>query len=174
MASARLPEQASGPSSRALLVAGAIPLVLPGLIAGALGLRAYPAGPARRPSWLAIAMSIAWAVVIVVIVIATSGGPASSCTYPAAVHQAYAKVMADFSSSAPATAQAADLGTAATQANAAAAAAGQIGMRNALFALAGDLQQARAEVTAHGTVPATLRHQLAADDPALASACSAG
>ncbi|HEY2508009.1 MAG TPA: hypothetical protein VGI58_15955 [Streptosporangiaceae bacterium] len=163
---------AGGPSVRTLWVAGAIPLVLPGLVAGALGLRANPSGPARQRSWLAIAMSLAWAVVIVVIVVSTSGGPAAGCSYPAAVHQAYTKVMADFSSSAAARAQAADLGTAASQANTAAAGAGQIGLRSALSTLAGDLQQARADLTDRRTVPAALRRQLAADGPALVSACS--
>ena len=126
-----------------------MPLVVPGLVAGILGLReSPPGGPVRRAAVTAIAASLAWAVVIVVVVIAV-------CTYPAAVHQAFARAMTDISTHAPG--QAADLTLAVSRANASAAAAGQIPVRNALFALAGDLELARGDVTAGRAVPGTLR-----------------
>lgn len=148
-----------------------MPLVVPGLVAGILGLReSPPGGPVRRAAVTAIAASLAWAVVIVVVVIAVgSGGSGAACTYPAAVHQAFARAMTDISTHAPG--QAADLTLAVSRANASAAAAGQIPVRNALFALAGDLELARGDVTAGRAVPGTLRAHLAADGSALTRAC---
>jgi hypothetical protein len=165
---------AVGWPTRTVLAAGFVPLVLPGLVVGFLSLRrARAAGSSQRASWLAIAASLAWAVVLVVIVASGSGSSAGGCTgYPVAVRHAYAKVMADFTDRAPASVQAADLGVAVTGANASAAGAGQIAVRSALSAMAGDLEQARADVTAHGAVPAALRQHLAADGAALAS-CTA-
>lgn len=167
--------QASGWwSPRMVLVAGLVPLVIPGLVAGVLGVRRSKSGePVRRASILAVAVSLAWAAVIVLLVAGSSGGSAGGCRYPAAVHQAYARVMADLSSNAPASSQAADLGLAVSRANASAAAtdAGHIPVRSALFAMAGDLQQARADVIASRAVPASLRAQLAADGTALTASC---
>jgi hypothetical protein len=83
--------------------------------------------------------------------------------------------MADLSGGASAATQATDLGIAASRANSAAAAAGDVGVRSALFALAGDLQQARADVIAGKKkgVPASLRAHLAADGAALTASCPA-
>ncbi|HUD80033.1 MAG TPA: hypothetical protein VMR00_19480 [Streptosporangiaceae bacterium] len=158
-------------TARRILIAGLVPLVVPGLVAGILGLReSPPGGPVRRAAVTAIAASLAWAVVIVVVVIAvSSGGSGAACTYPAAVHQAFARAMTDISTHAPG--QAADLTLAVSRANASAAAAGQIPVRNALFALAGDLELARGDVTAGRAVPGTLRAHLAADGSALTRAC---
>jgi hypothetical protein len=165
----------SGPwSARTVLATGLVPLVIPGLVAGALSLRRSKAGdPVRRASILAVVASLAWAVIIVVLVASTSSGPASSCRYPAAVHQAYARAMADLRSNAQASVTVADLGQAATRANASAAATatGDIKVRSALFAMTADLQQARADVVATRPVPSSLRAHLAADEAALAAAC---
>jgi hypothetical protein len=169
-------EDEPGPwTPRTVLVTGLLPLVVPGLVVGLLGLRrSVPGAPGRRASVLALAASLAWAVVIVVVVVTASGsGSSGGCSYPAAVHHAYATAMADLTGSASAATQAADLGSAANQANSAAASAGDIGVRTALFAMAGDLQQARADVIAGKAVPPTLRAHLTADGPALTASCPA-
>jgi hypothetical protein len=162
---------------RTVLVTGLLPLVVPGLVVGVLGLRrSRPGEPDRRASVLALAASLAWAVVIVVLVVVAGGsGSPGGCSYPAAVHQAYATAMADLSGGASAATQATDLGIAASRANSAAAAAGDVGVRSALFAMAGDLQQARADVIAGKKkgVPASLRAHLAADGAALTASCPA-
>ena len=160
---------------RTVLVTGLLPLVVPGFVVGLLGLRrSRPGEPGWRASVLALAASLAWAVVIVVVVVAAGGsGSSGGCSYPAGVHQAYATAMADLSGSASAATRATDLGIAASKANSAAAAAGDIGVRSALFAMAGDLQQARADVIAGKPVPGTLRAHLTADGPALTASCPA-
>jgi hypothetical protein len=161
-------------SARTVLATGLVPLVIPGLVAGALSLRRSKAGdPVRRASILAIVASLAWAVIIVVLVASTSGSLASSCQYPAAVHQAYARAMADLRSNAQASVTVADLGQAATRANASAAATatGDIKVRSALFAMTADLQQARSDVVAKRPVPSSLRARLAADEATLAASC---
>lgn len=167
--------QASGPwSARTILASGLVPLVIPGLVAGVLGVRRSSSGePVRRASILAIAASLAWAVIIVLLVASSSGGSAGSCVYPAAVHQAYAKVMADLGAHPRAAGEVADLGQAVSRANASAAATatGDISVRSALFAMAGDLQQAREDLIASRAVPASLRARLAADGSALTAAC---
>jgi hypothetical protein len=166
---------ASGPwSSRTVLASGLVPLVIPGLVAGAVGLRRSKAGePLRRASILAIAASLAWAIVIVVLVASTAGGSAGSCQYPAAVHQAYERAMADLRSNARASVTAADLGQAASRANASAVATatGDVTVRSALFAMTADLQQARSDVVASRPVPSSLRAHLAADETALTASC---
>ena len=168
-------EEPAGPwTPRTVLVTGLLPLVVPGLVVGLIGLRRSSSGePGRRASVLAIAASLAWAVVIVVLVAATTGGSSGGCSYPAAVHEAYATAMADLSGKAPTATQATDLGLAAGRANSAAAAASEIGVRTALFAMAGDLQVARTDVIAKRPVPASLRAQLSADGAALTASCRA-
>lgn len=168
----------AGPSAglwapRNMLVVGLVPLVIPGLVLGGLSLwRARGSGARQTASLVAVGASLVWAVIFIVIAGLGPGGPAASCGYPAAVHQAYAKVMADFSSQAPMQVQAADLANATSQANAAAAAAQQPTTRSALSAMAGDLEQARADATAQRAVPATLRQRLAADGTAVTSSCA--
>jgi hypothetical protein len=160
-------------SARTVLIAGLVPLVVPGLVVGILGLRQASAPSVRKASVVAIGASLAWALIIVVIVAGGSGGSPGACTgYPAAVHHAYDKAMADLREHVPATAQAADFGSAASMANASAAAAGQIGVRTALFTMANDMAQARADVVAGRPVPATLRTHLAADSAAPAGSCT--
>jgi hypothetical protein len=159
---------------RTVLVTGLLPLVVPGLVVGLIGLRRTTSGePGRRASVLALAASLAWAVVIVVLVAAATGGSSGGCSYPAAVHQAYATAMADLSRGAPAATQATDLGLAASRANSAAAAAAEPQVHTALFAMAGDLQLAREDVIANRPVPPSLRTQLTADGAALTASCPA-
>ena len=161
-------------SPRTVLTAGLVPLVVPGLVVGVLSLRQSARPADRRASWLAIVASITWAVIIILIVAGTSGGSAPSCgSFPATVHQAYEKALTDLADHAPASVQAADLGTAANRANASAAAAGQIGVRTALFAMANDMAQARADVVANRPVPATLSQHLIKDGAAPAGSCPA-
>jgi hypothetical protein len=159
---------------RTMLITGLLPLVVPGLVVGLIGLRRTSSGePGRRASVLALAASLAWAVVIVVLVASATGGSPGGCSYPAGVHQAYATAMADLSRGAPAATQATDLGLAASRANSAAAAAAEPQAHTALFAMAGDLQQAREDVIANRPVPPSLRTQLTADGAALTASCRA-
>ena len=159
---------------RTVLITGLLPLVVPGLVVGLMGLRRTRSGqPVRRASVLALVASLAWAVVIVVVVAAGTRGSSAGCSYPAAVHQAYATAMADLKGNASAATQATDLGLAVSRANSAATAAGEIQVRSALFDMAGDLQQARTDVIAKRPVPASLRAQLTADGAALTASCPA-
>ena len=129
----------------------------------------------RRPMQLALAAgagAVVLIVIIVVIVTATSSGPTGGCgTYPQAVRQAYVRAMTDLRTHAPLSAQSAAFQLAASRANSAAAATGQIGVRTALFAMASDLDQAHADMTAHRVLPATLVQHLTADGSALPASC---
>src|SRR6202042_1002075 len=88
---------ASGQNAPAGLPAGivhaaaVVPLVVPGLIAGILGLwRSRTAGSSQLASWAAIALSVIWALVIVLVFAGGSGGQTSACaSYPASVRHAY-------------------------------------------------------------------------------------
>ena len=168
-------DEPTGPwTPRNVLVTGLLPLVVPGLVVGLIGLRRSSSGePGRLASMLALAASLGWAVVIVVLVMAGTGGSSAGCSYPAAVHQAYATAMADLGGTAPAAKRATDFGLAATRANSAAAAAGKIQLRTALLAMAQDLQSARADVIANRPVPGSLRARLTADGAALTASCPA-
>jgi len=133
------------------------------------------AGLRRRPVQLALAGIgvVVVVVIIVVIVTATSGGPAGSCgTYPTAVRQAYVRAMTDLRTHAPASIQSAAFAKAASRANASAAAAGQISVRTAMFAMASDMNRAYADVVANRALPATLLQHLSADGTALPGSCS--
>jgi hypothetical protein len=128
----------------------------------------------RRPVQLALAGIgvVVVIVIIVVIVTATSGSPVGGCgTYPAAVRQAYVRAMTDLRGHAPAAVQSAAFAEAARRANASAAAAGQIGVRTAMFAMASDMNRAYADVVANRALPATLRQHLTADGTALPASC---
>jgi uncharacterized membrane protein len=158
--------------ARTVMTVGLIPLVVPGLVIGFLSLRQGGGQAIRKASWLAIGASLAWAVIIIVIVANVFGGGASSCGgYPAAVHQAYEKALTDLSNNAPVATQGADLDSAASQANAFAAATGQIGVRTALFKMANDMAQARADVMAGRPIPAPLRQHLTDDGVVPAGSC---
>jgi hypothetical protein len=125
----------------------------------------------RRSVRLALAGCAAAVVllVIIVVIVTTSGGGCG--TYPAAVRQAYASAMTDLRNHAPASVQLAAFQQAASRANASAAAAGQIGVRTALFTMAGDLDQAHSDMTAHRALPPALLQHLTADGTALPASC---
>jgi hypothetical protein len=160
-------------SARTVLVAGLVPLVIPGLVVGILGLRRPGSQSVRTASWVAIGASLVWAVIIVLIVAGGAGGSAGACAgYPPAVHRAYDKAMTDLRDRAPASVLTADLGSAASLANVSAAAAGQIGVRTALFTMASDMAQARADVVAGRPVPAALRTHLSDDATAPSGSCT--
>jgi hypothetical protein len=160
-------------SARTVLVAGLVPFVIPGLVVGILGLRQGGTKSVRTASWVAISASLVWAVVIAVIVAGGSGGSAGACGgYPPAIHRAYDKAMADLHDRAPASVLTADLGRAASLANASAAAAGQLGVRTALFTMANDMAQARADVVAGRPVPVTLRTHLSYDASTPSGSCT--
>ena len=110
-------------------------------------------------------------VLVVVIVVATSGSAAGCATYPVAVRQAYTQAMSDLGGGASASVRAADLERAATVANSAAAAASQITARSALFAMAGDLDEAFSDVMSHRPISPDLQQRLTADGTALPRSC---
>jgi hypothetical protein len=134
-----------------------------------------PGRDSRQRSRLMVAGGAALLVLvvtIVLIVVATSGGSGSGCaTYPAPVRQAYTRAMSDLTGHAAASVQAADLERAASMANASAAAAGQITARNALFAMASDLDEAYSDITKHRLITSDLQQRLAADGTALPQSC---
>ncbi len=129
----------------------------------------------RRSAQLALAAGAGVVVVIVIIVVivtATSGSPGGACgTYPAAVRQAYVRAMTDLRNHAPTSVQSTAFAQAASRANASAAAAGQIGVRTAMFAMASDMNRAYADAAANRALPATLRQRLTADGTALPASC---
>jgi Na+/H+-dicarboxylate symporter len=158
------------------VIAGIVPLVVPGLVLGILGVRrsgqSGEGGVDRLAYWTAIALSVVWACVIAVIVATGSGSPAAGCVgYPASVRAAYAKVISDINAKAPAAAQAADLAGAATKANAAAADTSQIQARDTLFRLVSDLQQVQADVVAKHPVPEDVLASLRADGATFPQSC---
>lgn len=166
-------EQAPGWPPTAVVAVGAMPLVIPGLVVGALDLRrARRAGSSPFASLLAIGLSLVWAVVIIVVVVATGGGSAAGCTsYSGALQPAYDKAVADLRAGQTGQAVAADLANAVSQANNSAAAAQNVSERAALSALAGDLRQAGVVASQPGSRPSTLAPQLAADWQALTTSC---
>jgi hypothetical protein len=160
----------AGWQAPAAVVAGLVPLVVPGLVMGILGLRRAGPGSARLAYWTAIGLSVVWAIVIVLLV--AGGSPAGGCAgYPAQVRAAYAKAMSDISSNAPAAVQAADLAAAASKANLAAAATAQIPVRAALFGMAGDLQQVKNDVVDRRPVSADVLAHLKSDGTTFPQSC---
>jgi hypothetical protein len=159
-----------------VLAAGIVPLVVPGLVTGIVGLRrARLAGSSQLASWAAIALSVVWAVVLILVFAGGNGSQPNACAgYPAPVRQAYTSAVTDLARTTVGAAQAADIRHAAAIADgAAAAASGQNSVRSSLAELADDLEQAGADVTAHRQVPAALLQALAADGTRLAAACPA-
>jgi hypothetical protein len=159
----------------AALVAGIVPLVLPGAVLGVLGLRrARSTGTGRIPSWIGIALSAIWAVVLIVVLASGSSGPGCSASSQAAVSGAMSTVLRDLASGAPASTVKADLSQAMNQANAAAAGAQQVSVRGSYVTLTTGLSRAIAtvEVSRHpASSYAALISQLSADNAAITSAC---
>jgi hypothetical protein len=160
----------------AALVTGVLPLVLPGLVFGVLGLRrSRSTGTGRALAWAGIALSLIWAVVVIGQLATGGGQPAQACGSSAqgAVQLSMQTVLRDLGGNAPESVVAADLGQAVSQANSAAAGAQQVSARNAMVALTGGLQEAlRAVATDHSASSyAAIRTQLKADNAAEVSAC---
>jgi hypothetical protein len=161
----------------AALGTGILPLVIPGLVFGVLGLRrAAVAGVGRTWSLIGIGLSVIWAVVLAVY-LATGGQAAPACgAAENGVTSAVSQVLRDLGTAAPQSALTQDLRTAINQANSAAAAsANQIGVRNALVGLTSGLQRAQQEATAspRRVSDATMRAQVDADLSAVTAACKA-
>ncbi len=149
-----------------------LPVVLPGLALGIVGLRrARVTGTGRAASWLAIAISVIWAVILTVWLASSGGTTAGACGgYENAVSIQVSQVLRDLASGAPQTVLAADLRQAVSQANNAAAQAQQVAARNAMATLTASLQQ----VASDGSASDAARHQQVADaESAMASACKA-
>jgi hypothetical protein len=157
----------------AAVVAGLVPVVVPGLVLGVLGLRrARVTGTGRTGSWLAIALSAIWAVILVVWLASAGGSAGSACgNYQNVVGYPVSQVLRDLSASAPDSVLGSDLEKAITQANAAAASAQQVTARNAMATLTVSLQHVAGEL---GSRPdAVMRQQVAAAAAAMTSACRA-
>lgn len=160
----------------AALVAGVLPLVLPGAVLGVLGLRrARTAGTGQIPSWIGIGLSAIWAVILIVVLASGgSSGPDCSSSSRAAVSGAVSTVLRDLGTSAPRSTVTADLEQAMSQANAAAAGAQQVSIRSAYVTLTTGLDRALATVQGgHSTssYPA-LSSELSADNAAITSVCT--
>jgi hypothetical protein len=160
----------------AALVAGIVPLVLPGAVLGVLGLRrAQSTGTGRMPSWIGIGLSAIWAVVLIVVLASGgSSGPNCPTSSQAAVSGAMSTVLRDLSGAAPASTVTGDLEQAMSQANAAAATAQQVPVRSAYLSLTTGLQRALATVQgSSGSTRsyAALSSLLSADNAAVTSAC---
>jgi hypothetical protein len=160
--------------STAAVIAGLIPVVVPGVVLGVLGLRrARVTGTGRTASWLAIAFSAIWAVILTVWIASAGSTASSACgSYQDGVSYAVSQVLHDLASGAPRSVVTSDLRQAISQANTAAAAAQQVPGRNAMATLTASLQQAAAE-TSGSTSDATLHQQVAAAEAAMVSACKA-
>jgi hypothetical protein len=157
-------------------VAGVLPLVLPGVVLGVLGLRrARSTGTGQLPSWIGIALSAIWAIVLIVLLASGgSSGPSCSASSQAAVSGAMSTVLRDLSSGAPASTVKADLSQAMSQANAAAAGAQQVSTRSAYVTLTTGLSRALGTVQGSrhpASTYAALSGELSADNAAVTSAC---
>jgi hypothetical protein len=174
--------QAPGQSwqARAALVTGVLPLVVPGIVLGVLGLRESRDNRSGTAfSLLGIALSVVWAVILGVVIFGSSGSTAGSCTVPSAVRASYGRVMNDLSGTNLSGAisngtLATDAGKAAREANGSAATAHVVPLRGALAALAGDLEQVQADAPSQHatTLLKTLRLRLSTDGDALTTSCA--
>lgn len=166
--------------ARAALVTGVLPLVVPGIVLGVLGLRQSRYSRSGTGASLAgIVLSVVWAVILGVVLFGSSGPATGNCTVPSAVRASYGRVMHDLSASQLAGSVrsgtlASDAGKAAREANVAAAAASEVPLRGALAALASDLEQVRADASAGhaSTLLKSLRPRLSSDGVALSSSCA--
>jgi hypothetical protein len=175
--------------ARAALATGVLPLVVPGIVLGVLGLRqARFSRSGGIASSLGIGLSVVWAVILGVVVFGSAGSTSGGCTVPSAVRVSYAQVNRDLSAVSSGVSSGtlvADARLAAGQANTAAANARDVSLRGALAALARDLEQVQAEVPASDTatvvrrLPGSTRLQLQAlrvklhsDETALSGSCT--
>jgi hypothetical protein len=161
----------------AALIAGiAGILVVPGIVLGVLGLRrAKVSGTGQAQSWLGIGLSLVWALGIIIIVVSLQGQSSSAdsgCSaYQASGQAAVARVTAALKTGAPEHEVRADLRQAASAVNSASAQAQDLGVRSALSALTGDLQEGLREVSPAQGVPSTLGTTLSGDSARLTTVC---
>jgi hypothetical protein len=174
-----LAETAPNWQARTALVTGILPLVVPGIVLGVLGLRrARYLRSGAVLSLLGIALSVAWAVILGFVLFGSSGSATAGCAVPSAVRASYAQVMHDLSAGGVTAVGsgtlASDAGKAASEANAAAVNAREVPLRGALAALAADLEQVRADLPGQhtGALLKSLRQKLSSDGAALSSACA--
>jgi hypothetical protein len=169
------PGEAVNPFAMPALVAGiAGVLVLPGLILGALGVRngrVTRAGLLR--SWLGIALSLVWAVAIIIVALPGPSRAADpGCTaYQGSTRSAVQQVSSALASGASGSQLRGGLSQAVGKVNSAAARARDVTVRSALSAMTGDLQSSLSEVAAGRQVPPALRTSLSSDISAAAHAC---
>jgi len=151
-----------------------VPLVVPGLVLGVVGLRrARVTGTGRTASWLAIAFSAIWAIVLGVWIASAGSTAGDACgSYQTGVSYAVSQVLHDLASGAPPSVVSADLDQAISQANAAAAGAQQVPGRNAMATLTASLEQAAAQAAGSAS-DAAVHQQVAVAEAAMVSACKA-
>jgi hypothetical protein len=169
------PAETANWQATAALATGILPLVVPGVVLGVLGLRrASVTGAGRMWSWLGIALSVIWAIVLVFYLAGSGGQPGQACGgYQNDVNLPVAQVLRDLANGAPQSVLVQDLHQAISQANSAAAAVQQVTARNAMVSLTAGLQQALETAGQNHPAYAAIRRQLSADAAAAASSCKA-
>jgi hypothetical protein len=171
----RAPAETGNWQAIAALATGILPVVVPGVVLGVLGLRrSSVTGAGRTLSWLGIVFSVIWAVILIV-QLAGGGQSGQACgSYQNDVNHPVSVVLHDLSSSAPQSILAQDLQQAIGQANSAAAAEQQVAARDAMVSLTSGLQEALTVAAADHSAGsyALIRTQLAADTAAVAAACA--
>lgn len=171
-------QEQAGPSNwqaTAALATGILPVVVPGVVLGILGLRrAAATGTGRMWSWLGIALSVIWAIILTAYLLGGGQSVQACGSYQSDVNYPVSQVLRDLASGAPESVLAQDLHVAISQANSAAAAAQQVSARDAMVALTSGMQQALSAVsTKHPAASYALIHrQLAADAAAVDRACA--
>jgi hypothetical protein len=174
----RPPAPAGNWQASAAVAAGIVPLLVPGLALGVLGLRrARTTGTGTLSSWLGIGISLVSAIVLVAYLMTAGGQSGAACAGNSdGVGRPVAQVLQAMSDGAPTSLLLADLRQAINQADSAAAAAQQITARNALSSMTNGLESALVIVQArHGgqaSQLAAIRQQLAADMAGVTRACA--
>jgi hypothetical protein len=171
----QLADPTNWPATAALATA-ILPIVIPGVALGILGLRrAAVTGTGRIWSWLGIGLSVVWAIILVAL-LASGGSSTQSCGGSQNdVSLPVDQVLRDLATNAPKTVLIQDLDRAVSAANKAAAASSDVTAGNALASLTAGLQQALAAVSARhpATSHVLLHSQIAADAQVVSRACTA-
>jgi hypothetical protein len=160
----------------AAAAAGILPLVLPGVVLGVLGLRrAWVTGTGRAASWTGIALSAVWAVVLVIWLAAGGGSAPQACgSYQRQVSYPVAQVLHDLSAAAPESVLTSDVHLAISRANSAAAATADVAARDAMVSLTAGLQESLTRTGSSRTAATfkALGNQLTADMSAVTRSCA--
>jgi hypothetical protein len=174
-AQAPAPAQQGNWQAGAALATGILPVVVPGVVLGILGLRrASVTGTGRLWSWLGIGLSVIWAVILIV-QLAGGGQSGQACGgYQGDVNQPVSLVLRDLAGSAPPRALDQDLQRAISKVNSAAADEQVVAARDVMVSLTAGLQQALTAATAdHSAASYALIHrQLSMDVAAATAACT--